>query len=121
MFISMRGMENSLEATPTFVERRAKPRLNCSYPALLRGVSSEGMRYEGRALLTNLSAGGMYLLTRRQAHLSEQVKISVRLATSPLNKQEAPYITASGSVVRVEPRPDGSYGVAVQLHSYRLP
>lgn len=116
---------NDLEPSPAsesavFTERRAKPRVSCSYPALLRGRSSTGMQYEARAVLTNLSASGMYLLTHRAARLREQVQITVRLSTAPLQHQVVPSIAATGSVVRVEHRPDGSYGVAVLLHSYRF-
>lgn len=107
-----------LVESDALVERRRKPRVICSYPALVRGQAPTGMQYEARAVLTNLSATGMYLLTHRQARLREQVQVTVRLSTAPLDKTQAPSIAASGSVVRVEPRSDGSYGVAVVLHSY---
>jgi len=113
--------ESSTAIEPgAFIERRSKPRVSCSYPALLRGRSPSGMQYEARAVLTNLSAGGMYLLTHRAARLREQVQITVRLSTAPLQHQAVPSIAATGSVVRVEQRADGSYGVAVLLHSYRF-
>lgn len=103
-----------------FVERRSKPRLSCSYPATLRGWLPGGGRYEARAVLSNLSASGMYLRTKHVLHLGEQVFVIVRMATRPLDTAAVLQIAAFGVVVRVEAKVDGTYGVALRLRRYRF-
>ncbi|MFC1879554.1 PilZ domain-containing protein [Chloroflexota bacterium] len=102
------------------VERRRKPRVECSYPAQVNGYTS-GMKFEARAILTNMSASGMYLRLKRRLEMSEPVFVVVRLSTSPLRQKTTPRIAANGSVVRIEPKSDGTYGVAVQLDNHRFP
>ena len=100
-------------------ERRGKPRIACSYPALLRG-HKEGSKFEARAVLANMSASGMYLQTKRPIDKGENLFVLVRLSTGPLDKEGKPRLAVSGSVVRVEPKMDGSYGVAIELHQHRF-
>ena len=101
-------------------ERRQKPRINCSYPATLRSHGEQGSKYEARAVLANMSASGMYLQTRRAVKPGEQLFVAVRLSTAPLDTNNRPHLAASGSVVRVEPKADGTYGVAIKLHRHRF-
>ena len=105
--------------SPT-LERRGKPRVSCSYPTLLRGRLADGARYETRAVLTNMSVSGMYLHTRRPVKPGERLSLVVRLSTGALNREEAPKLAASGQTLRVEPKIDGSYGVALKLHYHRF-
>ena len=103
------------------VERRAKPRVECSYPAILRGHSGGKDKFETRAILSNMSASGMFLRTKRYVQQGEILFVVVRLSTAPLNgHDEAHRLAASGKVVRIEPKADGTYGVALQLHQYRF-
>jgi hypothetical protein len=102
------------------VERRGKPRIACSYPALVRGHQDGGGKYEARAVLANMSASGMYLQTQRCVEPGENLFVMVRLSTGPLDTQGRPRLAVSGSVVRVEPKPDGTYGVAIELHQHRF-
>jgi hypothetical protein len=101
-------------------ERRLKPRVRCSYPASLRGHDSDGLAYESKAVLLNMSASGMYLRLKHAGYPGEMVVVQVRLSTSPLHKEDAPQIYATGQVTRIEPRPDGTYGLAVRLLNYRF-
>jgi hypothetical protein len=103
-----------------FIERRGKPRLSCSYPAALRGRLPGGKRYEARAVLSNLSASGMYLRTKHVLRIGEQIFMVVRMATRPLGTETALQIAAIGVVVRVEAKVDGTYGVALRLRRYRF-
>lgn len=109
-----------LHPKPEFVERRSRPRLSCSYPAALRGWLPGGKRYEARAVLSNLSASGMYLRTKHVLRLGELVFVIVRMATRPLDTAAVLRIAALGIVVRVETKVDGTYGVALQLRRYRF-
>jgi hypothetical protein len=105
---------------PQIPERRSKPRVRCSYPASLRGNDAEGVAYESKAVLLNMSASGMYLRLKHPGYPGEMVAVQVRLSTSPLHKDNAPQIHATGQVTRIEPRPDGTYGLAVKLLNYRF-
>jgi hypothetical protein len=102
------------------VERRAKPRVNCSYPVTLRGFSADGRRYNVRAILANMSASGMYLHTQRAVLPGERVFILVRLSTRSLGGEDIPHLAARGLVTRVEARVDTTYGVAVRLTRHRF-
>lgn len=105
---------------PEPIERRSKPRVKCSYPATVRGHIQRGMKYEARAVLSNISATGMYLRTKRQITSGENIFVVVRLSTLSFDKAQAPHIAASGTVVRVEPKSDGTLGVALKLNQHRF-
>ena len=100
-------------------ERRIKPRLQCSYPSTLKGHSISGLRYQTPAVLSNISASGMYLRTKRQMMDGETLSIIVRLSTAPLYQKEQFRLSATCQVVRVEPKADGTFGIAVRIHNHR--
>lgn len=117
----MRNTINSSALGPQpFVERRGKPRVRCSYPATVRWHLYGGGRLEARAVLANMSANGMYFRTQRYVRLGETVFILVRMSTTPFSHAKVPQLAASGNVVRVESKPDGTYGVALQLINHRF-
>jgi hypothetical protein len=91
----------------------------CSYPATVQGNVETGEKFKARAVLANMSASGVYLYMRRPVHHGEILSISVRLSTAPLDKT-AVRLSALGAVVRVEPKPDGTFGVAIKLHQHRF-
>ena len=43
------------------------------------------------------------------------------LSTTPLKGKTTPIIAANCNVLRVEPKAEGTYGVAVQMQDYRFP
>ena len=102
------------------VERRGKPRVACSYPATLRGHLPEGIRFESRAVLSNMSASGMYLRTQRKLHPGQVIFVIVRMSTAPLNQESPPRLAAFGQVVRMETKVDGTYGIALKLVNHRF-
>ncbi len=116
----MQAFSADVEAQANLIERRGKPRVSCSYPAIVRGVDVAGSGFRERAVLANMSASGMYFRIRRFIPHGENVDIVVHLSTSPLSQAKAPRIAACGSVVRVEPLPDGSFGVALKLAYHRF-
>jgi len=114
-------MVDSNAIEPQYIpERRRKPRINCSYPAVVRGNSYTGMRFEIPALMTNMSANGMYLRMKRLVQRGDILFIAARLSTAPLGEVSVPQIAINGRVTRVEPLPDGTYGVAVEFHTHRF-
>ena len=103
------------------IEQRTKPRVDCSYPAIVRGHTTGGTKFETRAILSNMSANGMYLRTKRHVQQGEVLFVVVRLSTAPLSGHDETHrLAASGKVVRIEPKADGTYGIALQLHQYRF-
>lgn len=109
---------------PDDVDRRQKPRIDCDYPAIIRIHESQGEIIEADATLANISASGMYLRSRRFVSKGNQIFILVRLSkTASKNvklSSAIANIAARGQVVRVEPKPDGGYGIAVQLERHRF-
>ena len=92
----------------------------CSYPATLRGHLQEGIRFESRAVLSNMSASGMYLRTQRKLHPGQVIFVIVRMSTAPLNQESPPRLAAFGQVVRMETKVDGTYGIALKLVNHRF-
>ena len=78
------------------------------------------MRFEIPALMTNMSANGMYLRIKRLVHPGDYVFIAARLSTAPLSEASVPQLAINGRVMRVEPLPDGTYGAAIQFHNHRF-
>lgn len=114
-------MNPSFASEPELIpERRRKPRVNCSYPAVVRGQSPTGMRFEIPALMTNMSAIGMYVRMKRLVSLGDILFIAARLSTAPLGESSVPQFAVNAHVRRVEPLPDGAYGVAVEFHNHRF-
>jgi len=101
-------------------ERRSKPRVSCSYPATVRGHLADGVRFESRAVLSNMSASGMYLRTQRKVQPGQTLFIVVRMSTASLVQAGIPQLAAFGHVVRMEPKVDGSYGIALKLVNHRF-
>ena len=101
-------------------DRRAKPRLYCSYPVVVRGRQVGGDKFEAQAVITNISASGMYLRLQNFIPRGEILFLVTRLSSAPPDQRAAPNIAAKAEVVRVEPKPDGAYGVAVKLQRHRF-
>ena len=72
-------------------------------------------------MLANMSVSGMFFRLNRRMEVGEPVFVLVKLSTKPLKDGTTPRIAANGAVVRVEPKTDGTYGVAVQLQHHRFP
>lgn len=79
------------------------------------------MKFETLAVLGNMSSSGMYLHIKRRLEIDDSIYVVVSLSTSPLKGKTTPIIAANCKVVRVEPKAEGSYGVAVQMEQHRFP
>ena len=101
-------------------ERRCFPRISEPVRTLVRGVDAGGEEFEIETLLDNLSAGGLYVRTSREVARGERLRFIVRLSLSGKSEQKVPQISASGKVVRVEPQPDGLYGLAAEFMDHQL-
>jgi len=103
------------------LERRAKSRIQISYPAVVRGSDAVGTRFKTRGLTENLSASGMYLRVPQSVEPGTGVLIVLQLSasTSALS-QSSPRIAARGTVVRAESRPDGTCGLGIKFEHHRF-
>jgi hypothetical protein len=113
-------MENNGTTSINTPDRRAKPRIACHYPAVVRGQDVRGEKFQVYATLENLSASGLYLSVPQKVALGERLFVFVRLSSSPDEDEQAPQIATFGKVKRSEPKRGNVYGVAVQLYHYRF-
>jgi hypothetical protein len=86
----------------------------------VRGHLADGDRFESRAVLSNMSATGMYLRTQRKVQPGQSLFVVVRMSTASLAQESVPQLAAFGHVVRMEAKVDGSYGVALKLVNHRF-
>lgn len=101
-------------------ERRLSPRVEAAYPVRLKGIESGGRRFKEETLVENLSSGGLYLRLSRTVPIGSDVALVARLSTTPEETATGVRLAARGTVLRLEPKPDGGYGVAVKFKQRRV-
>jgi hypothetical protein len=101
-------------------ERRRHPRLYEPFAVRLRSVDAAGEVFEIDTVLDDFSAGGLYVRLTRRVEPGTRFFAVLRIATGPPSGTSAPYVAVRGVVVRVEPQPDGRYGVGVQFTRHRF-
>lgn len=112
--------QNSLGCNITNIaERRNKSRLDCDYPAIVKGMNQQGNISKDNGKLANLSDSGLYLWANRDIEYNSKLSVTV-LLSSTLIEKKTPQLTTQGIVVRREPQTNGPYGVAVKLSHYRF-
>jgi hypothetical protein len=82
-------------------------------------MDSEGRRFKEETLIENLSSGGLYLRLSRAVPIGSAVALAARLSTTD-EIAGGLRLAARGTVMRVEPKPDGAYGVAVRFNQRRV-
>jgi hypothetical protein len=102
-----------------FVERRGKPRMRCAYPAVVRGLSQMGKKFEETATVLNLSATGAYILLNRLIQNGQDLSVKIAFPTGSLEWGSA-NLNTNGVVVRTETLTEGVLGVAILLQRYRF-
>lgn len=100
-------------------DRRAKPRINCDYPAIVEGYDVDGSIYNDQAKLVNLSASGLFMLLNRDLVAGSKLSVTVHLCSS-LVDANTPKIATNGIVVRSEHQSNGTHGIAVKFYHYRF-
>jgi hypothetical protein len=101
-------------------ERRAKPRIQCGYPALVRGRETDGREFEARATLENLSAGGAYLRQQQFVTPGQPLTVLIRLSSASPEEVRVPSIATLGTVVRSKLQADGTCGLAIKFRHHRF-
>ena len=109
-----------MDSSPfAFPDRRIKPRINCNYPAVVKGSDVLGKDYEDKAKAVNLSVSGIYLLIFRPIMVNSELAVTVAFPTGTLNLKSSRLAT-NGKVVRCEIKPNGAYGIAIKFDRYRF-
>jgi hypothetical protein len=110
---------NNNQKNGSFVERRGKPRMKCAYPALVRGLSQLGKKFEDTATVLNLSASGAYFLLNRSIRQGQELLVKIAVPTGSLEWGNSK-LNTNGVVVRTEALSEGVLGVAILLQRYRF-
>jgi len=95
-------------------------RLYESFPVFLRGMDARGTAFEIDTVLDNLCSGGCYLRMGRHLDVGMRLFGIISLYSTPSLARPAPRIAVRGVVRRVEPQPDGRWGVAMQFTRHRF-
>jgi hypothetical protein len=100
-------------------ERRGKPRMKCSYSAMVRGCSLDGKKFEENATVLNLSTSGVYMVLNRYIENGQDLSVKIAFPTGSL-KWGSSKLTSIGVVVRTEALSEEILGVAVLFQRYRF-
>lgn len=114
------SMQASPDVNEKMQDRRRKPRMACIFPVVVRSHENRSARLAAQATLTNISASGMYLHTQQHIPNGSLIFLFTCFSQTTPWKSQAPRLAATAEVVRVEPKPDGGYGVAIRLQRYRF-
>ena len=102
-------------------ERRLKPRIDCSYPAIVQGWDANGRKFRTNAILTSLSASGLCLVFKSEIQPGNDMFVLFRCSsTGPLGKDKAPLIAVEGNIVRTNRPFEGLHSVALRIHRNRF-
>ncbi len=105
----------------TRVERRSKPRIICSCPAIIQGWNICGLKFRTSATVTNMSATGLCLDAQSEIPLGKVLFVMFRFSsTKPLNMEKASLIAVFGNVVRSTPCTQGRREIIVKIRSNRF-
>jgi len=104
------------------LERRSKPRIGCSYPAIVQGRDVCGRKFRTNATLTNISATGLCLYIKSEFHPASDLFVLFRCSsTGPLYQgSRAPLIACDGNIVRTSSPTEGECEVAVKIRCNRF-
>lgn len=96
------------------IERRRKPRIAVPFPAKVQGADDVGRTFEVETFLDDLSSNSLYLRVAPAVAPGASLRISFQpFTTNGSTKNLAQWVKVEGTVVRVDEKPGGVYGVAV--------
>lgn len=100
-------------------DRREKVRICLPFPAVVDGVNISGEHFKVDTVLDNLSKDGLYLRIFPCVAQGSEINVVFCLTTSPV-EPSSPKVSVKGMVLRVDDKPGGACGVAVQFKSPRF-
>lgn len=104
---------------PLHLERRNTLRISEPYPIRVRGTNTAGYAFDEESSLSNLSAGGLYLMMTHRVDVGTPLFALMRLSTSSF-ANAAPCVAARGTVLRVDRCPGDTYGIAMKFSHHRF-
>jgi hypothetical protein len=107
------------DSKSALLERRQKPRIHCTYPALVHGCNREGKKFEEYATVLNLSASGAYMVLNRSIIPGQDLSVKISMPTGSLESGTFKLATAA-QVVRAEPLGGIVLGIAIKFQHYRF-
>src|SRR6266542_5621633 len=99
---------------------RCMPRITIPFPVKIRSIDASGQAFEMEAVIDNLSTGGLYMRVPRLLATNAEVVAVISLFPSRETPAQKSRVAIRGTVLRCEPQPDGTCGVAVGFSSYRF-
>ena len=102
------------------VERRQHARLYVPFPVLVRGVEASGATFRIHTVLDDFSGGGLHVRLPWRVEPGTKLFAEVRMTTATDPAASAPCVAVLGEARRVEPQPDGRYGVGMQFTQHRF-
>jgi hypothetical protein len=102
-----------------FAEKRTKPRINCNYPAVVRGLDARGKKYEESARVINLSRGGAYALIKRPMEAGDVLSVQIAFPTGSL-QWGTPKLATNAVVKRSELKGGELCGIAIEFQGFRF-
>ena len=100
-------------------EKRMKPRMNCDYPATVKGLNAQGEKFVEKARVINLSSSGALLATKYSISNEAEVHLKIALSSGSPGGGTSNLAT-SGTVVRNELLSDGAIGIAIKFQGYKF-
>ncbi|MFN8006959.1 MAG: PilZ domain-containing protein [Terriglobia bacterium] len=111
------SLPNNINTIP---ERRAKPRITVSFPMTVRGVDAKRQPFEIETVSSNMSLSGIHFFVLNEIEIGITLSFIIRLSTMETLQLPSPRLRVSGTVVRVEPQPDGRMGVAAVIDRHQF-
>ena len=94
------------------VERREESRTGGPFPALALDLSARCKKLGVYTVLENFSAGGFYMLLERPAEPGERLVVITQISQA--------IVMLQGTVVRVDEKKDGTYGLGVVVKRHQI-
>jgi hypothetical protein len=102
------------------IERRASPRTDLPFLAVVRGVDAAGDRFLTETVIDNISGCGLYLRLPRPVEHGSKLLVIVQLSFPGARGVPGTRVALRGNIVRMEPQLDGRCGVAITFQHHRF-
>ncbi|MBI5031847.1 MAG: hypothetical protein HZB51_15060 [Chloroflexi bacterium] len=111
---------DSIKTKVAVAERRAKPRVECGFSALVRGYGKDGKKFQEPATVCNLSACGLYMRVHKAIEPGSQLFVVIYLSEIAPKETASARIAIRGPVVRALLKPNGDCDLAIEFNRNRF-
>lgn len=102
------------------MQRRSKIRIHEAFPVTVRGVDRNGQEFLTDTVLDNLSAGGFYVRIPQHVEQGGKLFAVIQFSSENDGKGTALRVATHGQVLRSELKPDGRFGLAIEIRHHRF-